>query len=114
MDCLNFLEIIVSYVLDCYGRCAVLSFLVVACSHMGGAHFKLNCYIDSPKSVDLYRRRFILCIHPCAENGNEVVSSFVVISTTRAFAMPLVLHYHDNVDDPNVEGALSMGMGFFS
>ena len=84
---------------------------------MSGARFKLNFHIDSPKSVDLYRRRFILCSHPCTENGNEVVSSFVVVITTRAFAIKnwsLVFHYHDNVDDPNEEGALSMETGLLS
>ena len=108
MDCLNFLEIIVGYFLDCYCRCAVSSFLVITCSHKSGARFKLNFHTDSPKSVDLYRRRFILCIHPCTENGNEAVSSLVVVFTTRAFAIkrPLVLRYHDNIDEPNVEGAL--------
>ena len=47
MICVNNLEIIVSYVRDCYGRCAVSSFLVIACSLMSGARFKLHFHIDS-------------------------------------------------------------------
>ena len=59
----------------------------ISCSHhvdivissQGSARFELNFHIDSPKIVDLYRKRFILCIHPCTENWNEAVSSFVLV-----------------------------------